>query len=210
MSSRKLGFAVLGLAAASLVIVQAAYGAASTDTGDKFSLKAGTVITVSVKKGTKLQFSGTTNGVPVTITCTSFAASGKIPAAGLTIPLGPPPPIFGGCTDSFGGVDTIKTSGKWLLSEIDAKTETAKEPNTGDKMALTIPKAGATNQSSKAPGCTATLAPAGSAVVLFASDDASTMVVSKAAIPVAGAGCTTGSNVLASGTLVLSKSVHDT
>jgi len=95
------------------------------------------------------------------------------------------------------------------LAEIDAANdETAIEPNKGDKLRLTIPKAGATFSSSIVSGCTITAAPTGPASVNGTYNDASTDTVKSASIPVTGAGCSASSSTL-SATVVLSPSIHD-
>src|SRR6202035_4688229 len=100
-SSKRLTLGVLvavGLAAATAPLVLAA---ASTDTGDKFSLASGTLVSMSLQSGTKLTLGATVAGTPVTATCSSFSASGKIPSSGLAFSISPPK--FSGCTDSVHG-----------------------------------------------------------------------------------------------------------
>jgi hypothetical protein len=181
-----------------------------TDTGDHFSVPAGTGLVVQTKAGTGMQFAETVNGTPMTVTCTNFIFVGTT-GTGLTI-TSQRTPIISSCTDSLGGNDSVaanQTNGTWQLTEIDSTSETGTEPNKGDKMSLTIPQAGAVFRSSKTGSCAVTLAPTGPAVVLSAMDDATTMIVSNASIPASGAGCTSNGSSVMTATLVLNKAIHD-
>jgi len=186
--------------------------ASSTDPGDHFSLKAGTVVKGKLKTGTSLTFAGQINGLSITVKCTTFRASGKVPAKGLTVKLSTPPTLSG-CHDSLGGTDTIKVNarnGPWELKEIDATgAADNKEPNT-DKGVLSVPKAGATFTSSILSTCTVTAAPNGRANLRGSFNDINTIKVSGGAIPTAGTGCTTSASAKATATVVLSPHVHDT
>jgi hypothetical protein len=149
------------------------------------SLPAGTKVTGKLKKGTDMTFAGTIDGVGITVTCTSFVASGKVPKAGATeVPLSAPPKITG-CTDSLGGTDTIKdnsTNGKWTL------TADTTAPYT---ITLTIPKAGATFSSNALPTCVITAAPSKPDPITGSyNDTAGTVTVKKGPIPTSAAGCT--------------------
>jgi len=210
MSLRKIVFGAIGVTAAVLITTVSVY-AANTDTDDHLSLPAGTTVTGALKTGTNMVFTGTINGVPITVNCKTFSASGKVPAKGITVSL-PAPPTISGCTDSLGGTDTIKTNqtnAKWKLKGIDAPNdENQTEPNTGDKLALTIPKAGATFTSSLVAGCTLTTAPNAAASVTGNYDDVNTDTVTNASIPVTATGCVaTAAKV--SATVVLSPGFHD-
>ncbi|HEV8064457.1 MAG TPA: hypothetical protein VGP46_06480 [Acidimicrobiales bacterium] len=144
---------------------------------------AGTTVKAALKKGTDLIFKGTINGIPITVHCTSFTGSGKIPKTGLTIDI--PPPAITGCTDTLGGKDTIKENsknGSWKVTETIA--------SGGDKVTLGIPKAGATFSSSIVSGCTVTAAPSGAAGVTGSYNNVNTATISGAKIPVSGKGCT--------------------
>jgi hypothetical protein len=201
--------AALGAAA---IVIGAASAAYATDTGDHFSLASGTIVSAKLATGTKLTFKGSIDGVNISVACTGFAASGKIPASGLTVTL-PASPKISGCKDSLGGTDTVTTNmtnGSWTLTEVDALNDEAKaEPNaTGDKATLTIPQAGATFQSSALSSCVVTAAPTGPAPVTGTFNDKNLIKVVSAPIPTSGSGCTS-TTALATGTILLSKSVHD-
>ena len=132
-------------------------------------------------------FDGHINGISVIVTCTKFSSSGKVPKAGATtVTLGAPPTI-NGCTDSLGGVDTIKdneTNGKWTLTANTTKPYT---------MTLLIPKAGATFSSSVLPTCVITAAPSKSDPVTgsYNSSNGDLTVKNGATnkIPTTGSGC---------------------
>jgi hypothetical protein len=210
MRHHKKAIAILAPIAALALGVSTAW-AASTDTDDHASLAAGTVVKGTLKSGTTLTFAGTIDGFGITVTCTGFTASGKIPSKGLKVTL-TTPPTFSGCKDTLGGTDTVttnSTNGKWAVQEIDlANDEAATEPNTGDKLALVIPKAGATFTSSVVSGCVITVAPTATAKVTGAYDDVSTVTDKNASVPVSGSGCT-ATAAKATGTIVLSPGFHD-
>ncbi|MBO0727895.1 MAG: hypothetical protein J2P57_01465 [Acidimicrobiaceae bacterium] len=213
MLSRTKKFAIAGTCAGALIAGTAAASFANADAGDNFSRPAGTVETAALKTGTTMNFKGTIDGVAITVKCTGFKASGKLPATGLTVTLTNPPTISG-CTDSLGGTDTVttnQTNGKWKLQEVDAPaTSDTVEPNTGDKAVLIIPKAGATFKSSILSSCTVTAAPSGAARVSGTYNDINTIHDNGANIPTAGTGCTTAANAHVVATVVLSPTVHDT
>lgn len=195
---------ILGVAATTVI-------AATGDTDDHFSVAGGTTITGALKTGTKMILSGTINGIPITVNCTTFTATGKAPAKGLSVAIAPP--TIKGCTDTLGGKDTVitnQTNGKWKVAEVDAPNdESATEPNpTGDKLKLTIPKAGATFSSSLVPGCTITAAPTVASSVSGTYDDTSTGKVTNSPIPVSATGCS-ATTATVSATVILSPGVHD-
>jgi hypothetical protein len=214
---------VIGAITAGTLVVASAAAVAATsapwvshpETTEHFSLKAGTVLTGTLKAKTTLSFKGADiDGIPVTVTCTGFSASGPIPAAGLTVTLSAAPKITG-CKDQLGGTDTVATNvknGKWTLTEIDVSgTADNKEPNTGDKVSLTMPKAGATFASTLLTGCLVTVAPTKAASLTGPFNDVTTISDSKAGpLPVAGnSKCTTSGSASATGTIILNKAVHD-
>jgi hypothetical protein len=170
------------------------------------------VIKSALKSGTNLMFAGSIDGVAITVNCTTFTARGKIPAKGLTVTLSAPPTISG-CTDSLGGTDTVttnQTNGKWQLTEVDVTgTADNKEPNSGDKANLSMPKAGATFSSSVLSTCTVTAAPAARAAIRGTYNDINTIKDTNAPIPVSGSGCT-ATSTKATATVILTPSVHDT
>jgi hypothetical protein len=177
MSMRMMKVA-LGAAAglsALLLVATPAYG----------TLPAGTKVTAALKAGTTMNFKGSIDSVPITVTCTHFSGSGKVPAtASNTVTLATPPTLSG-CTDTSGGADTVvtnQTNGKWKLTE--GGTAGAYT------MTLMIPKAGATFTSNIITGCTITAAPSGTASVKGSYDGTNTDTVSGAKIPTKGSGCT--------------------
>jgi len=210
MSLRKI--LIAGTAVAASVLLTTSTVLAAGDTDDHFSLAKGATVSGALKTGTNMVFKGTINGVPITVNCTSFSASGKIPATGLVVTVGPP--AISGCTDSLGGTDTIKTNatnGTWKVSEIDlANDEAGTEPNsTGDRVKLTIPKAGASFSSTILSGCVVTAAPTAAVGVTGKYNDVSTDTVTNAKIAVSSTGCSAASPTTVSATVILSPSVHD-
>jgi hypothetical protein len=188
---KKIVVAALGAGLALVATPVAAYSAPNT-------LPAGTKVTAALASGTTMQFVGVIDGVSVTVKCTSFSGSGKVPKkAGDKVTLSAPPKITG-CTDSLSGKDTIKTNstnGKWTLSV------TSTSPYS---MTLTIPKAGATFSSSTLSSCVITAAPSAAAGVTGTYNSSTgTDTVSKAKIPTVGSGCTTSADSTTSATVVL-------
>jgi hypothetical protein len=168
--------------------------AAGEDGADTFNVAAGTTV-----RGTNsgvVTISGTTAAGTLTITCTVSTFSGK---TGTTLKIGIAPPVFGDaaappCTDNFGQTDTFASNsvnGKWSVTEKDftnngAGDEGLPEPNaTGDKMVMTIPKAGLVDTNSFAAGCTATLAPSAAIHITGKYNDAGTLTITKASVPIA-------------------------
>jgi hypothetical protein len=118
------------------------------------------------------------------------------------------PPTFSGCTDSFGGTDTVTASGTWTLVFTDAAgDERAEKP--GDTVTLNIPQAGLTTTSSVAPGCTVTDAPTGPARLSASYDDSGTATFTSNSVPISGSGCTTSADAVFSQTLTLSTAIAD-
>jgi hypothetical protein len=143
------------------------------------SVKPGTTVTGN---STKTTFSGTINGVPITVTCTNFTDTVKITSKDKTSVVIPAPTI-NGCTDTLGGTDTIKTNskdGNWEL----------KVNSSGKTLTLVIPKDGATFTSNVLSGCTIQAAPSKAVNVAGTySSSAGTDKVSKKPIAVKGKGC---------------------
>jgi hypothetical protein len=101
-----------------------------------------------------LTVSFTVLGQNITVTCTSTTLSLTTPASGLSVTMAPP--TVSGCSDNFGGTETVTTSGTWALRFVDARNDSAAtEPNTGDHLLLTVPTGGASVKSSLLP-CTIT------------------------------------------------------
>ena len=168
--------------------------AAGEDGADTFNVAAGTTVT-GTNSGV-VTISGTTSAGTLTITCTLSTFTGK---TGTTLKIGIAPPVFADasgapCTDNFGQTDTFKsnsTNGKWSLTEKDftnngAGDEGLPEPNaTGDKMIITIPKAGLVATNSFAAGCTATLAPSAAIHIKGKYNDSGTLTITNASVPIA-------------------------
>jgi len=144
----------------------------------------------SLKPGTKVSgtsshvvFKGDINGVPITVTCTSFKTSGTVTSSDKTS-MAVGAPSITGCKDSLGGTDTIKTSGSWKLTS----------NSSGSTVSLVIPKDGATFTSSVLKSCKVIAAPSKAAPVAGAYSSSKGTVTSKnAKIAVKGSGCTAAS-----------------
>jgi hypothetical protein len=87
---KKMVLSTVGVGAALLLTATTAW-ATSTDTDDHYNVAAGTTVTGNLKTGTQMVFHGTIDGVPITVNCTKFTASGKTPATGLVVTLSTPP-----------------------------------------------------------------------------------------------------------------------
>jgi hypothetical protein len=184
-----------------------AFASAETDTDNITPANTSFVAT-----STNFVAKSTINGVPITVTCKSVTISGTTPASGLG-PVNINNPSFSGCTDNLHETDIIttnSTNGPWRLTFIDAANdESQSEPNTGDQLQVTIPKAGATFQSSSIPGCTVIVASNGPATITGAYDDSNTLSFSNASIPVQGVGCTASSVTTISATFKFNINLHD-
>jgi hypothetical protein len=210
---KRIAVAAIGISVLLGGTASTVYAVSGTDTGDHFSLPAGTVVTGGLKAGTVFTAKGTIDAIPITVTCTTFSTSGKIPASGLKIKIAPP--TISGCTDTSGGTDIVstnQTNGKWSLSEVDVTgTGDNSEPNSGDKAKLKIPKAGATFTSSVLSGCVVTVAPTAAASVTGTYDDTNTMTFTNVSFPTGGNNvCSTSATSTSSATEVLNQNVHDT
>src|SRR5579871_3836074 len=103
------GAVMAGTVVSAATVASAASSQNPRATGAHFTTPApGTKITGNLKSGTTMTFSGTVNGLPITVTCTTFTGSGVAPKTGLTVKIGPP--TISGCKDSLGGTDVIKTN----------------------------------------------------------------------------------------------------
>jgi hypothetical protein len=139
----------VGLLATAALAAGGAAGRAAGDTDDSVS-PANTNVTATNSGNLTVSF--TVLGQTITVTCTSTTLSLTTPASGLTVSM--QPPTISGCTDNFGGTETVTTSGTWQLAFKDARNDSAlAEPNKGDHLLLTVPTGGATVQSSLLP-CT--------------------------------------------------------
>jgi hypothetical protein len=160
------------------------------------SLPPGTKVKAALASGTNMVFNGQIDGAPITVTCKTFKASGKIPATS-TYTMNVKPPTISSCTDSLGGTDTITTNdtnGSWAL------TSTTSSPYT---FTLSVPKKGATFTSSVLKSCTIIVGPKG-ATGIAGSYNSSTGVdsVSGASFAVGAKGtCTTSATSSATATV---------
>jgi hypothetical protein len=207
---KQYGLALVGVGVAVGVIAPAVI-AAGTDTDD-FVQPVSTVVHTSLKPGTTTTFTGTVSTVTVTEHCTASSTSGKTPAHGLVMAVAPV--SFTGCTDNFKGTDTVKTSGVWHVTFVDAPNdEAATEPNSGDKLSVTVPIKGATVVSSADPGCTITVAPTAPAHTVGAYNDVNTLTIKNAPLPVAlSSGCPGGATTATAhftATYIVTPGVHD-
>jgi hypothetical protein len=144
------------------------------------------VVNAALAAGTTMQFAGTIDAAPITVTCTAFSTGGN--PAGASPVLTIAPPTISGCTDSLGGTDTITTNtvnGNWKLKAVGA-----------NEVKLVIPKIGLKFKSSVLSGCKVIAAPAAAASVFNAGNynGAGTLTDTSDPMPVAGSGCTTGAN----------------
>jgi hypothetical protein len=169
---KKMLMVTLGIVVASVLAIPTAAFA---------TLGPNVTVTGALKSGTKMTFKGNIDSIAITVSCTSFSATGKTgssPSDSVTLSA---PPSITGCTDSLGGTDTIatnQTNGSWVISD------------SGKNMTLTIPEAGATFTSSVESGCTITAAPSGAAGVKGKYNEKNTDKVKNASIPTSGSGCT--------------------
>jgi hypothetical protein len=213
MVSRVMRFSLLTVAVCALAASAAAWALAAGDTDDSIS-PASTPIKMVLKPGTKATISSTVGTTTVTATCTASTTSGKTPATGLG-PITLSNPTFSGCTDNFGGTDTVttnSTNGKWRAVFLDAPNDEAKEV-AGDRIRLVIPKAGATATSSKAPGCVVELAPSAPAAISGAYNDINATTFKNAPLPGSTSSSCPGGSMTGTGkftaTYVSSPGFHD-
>jgi hypothetical protein len=195
----------------SFVLAHASPQAADTD--DKYK-PAGMQVNGTSSKTT---FSVPGGSPIITVTCTHSTAGGKTPATGLGMFAISPLPAFNDgtgrpCTDSLGGTVTTTTSGAWKIGFVDkASDETSAEPNTGDRMQIIIPKAGAVVHTSE--GCTITVAPSGPVTLTGTYNDKTTLTVSVTNLPVttSGGSCPLPASTTSTfhGTYVFSPGVSD-
>jgi hypothetical protein len=188
---KKIATAALAVGVAVLATPAVGYSAPN-------SLPAGTKVTGKLETGTKMVFVGTINGIKITVKCSSFTSSGKVPTKpGYKITLYTLPKISG-CIDSLGSADTITT--KAMTGQHWTLTENKTAPFT---MALTIPIAGATFVSAALPSCVITAAPTVADPVTGSYNDATgTVTDTNSSIPTTGSGCTSGTSTVTA-TIVL-------
>lgn len=153
----------------------------------------GVTDTGSLVSGTDLVFSGgTIDGVGVTVSCSTFIATGTVPAKGLVVTLSSPPTISG-CSDNLGGTDTVTTSKSgWKL-----------EANkTGTTATLVQPKKSATFTSTALSSCTVTAGP--SKIAGSYNDLNAETITDGGPIKTVGKGCTTAGSTVASASITFS------
>ncbi len=193
MKSLRMKTVIGALGVGAIILASAGAGFATQHN----SLSAGTKVTGKLQSGTDMTFVGSIDSVSITVTCTSFSSSGKVPSGSpYTVDLTKPPKITG-CTDSLAGVDTITTNatnGKWMLTENNTSPYT---------MSLVEPKAGATFKSSADPGCVITTAPKKANSIVGAYDTSTgTFTDTNESIPTKGAHCSSTTSK-ATATIVL-------
>jgi hypothetical protein len=195
--------------AGTLVTFVAPRALAAGDTDDNIS-PASTTVVAALKKGTVFTSTGTINGISITVHCTTATFKGKTPAHGLGPATLSAPPTFSGCTDSLHGTDVVKTTGIWTLTFKDAANDETGEKTSGDSLVVTVPKAGATFQSSiLGAACKVIVAPNGPAPEAAAYNDAGTAVAPHDSLPVMGQGCSTSPTATVSETLSLTPIIKD-
>jgi hypothetical protein len=193
----------LALGAVGVVTALLLTTALSSAASEHFNQPLGTTVTGALKDGTTVKLAGTIDHIAVTFSCKTVGFDGKTPATGLTLTLSAAP-TFAGCKDNLGGTDTVAANaanGSWTLTEA----------STGDKMTLSIPKAGVTLHSSLLNGCTIILAPSAAAGVTDTytkHPDDITWALDGKSIPVSGDGCTVGDAMKISGTLILTPAIY--
>jgi hypothetical protein len=216
--TRKLGLLV-AVATAALTI--GALGAShvssaplAADTDDHYSpanaTVKGTALTMlttaqcgghSPPAGTVTCFSIPGTSPVITVFCTRSLAGGKTPATGIKPFKISPLPVFDDgsgtqpCKDSLGGTDKSvanSTHGTWTIGLVDAPNdETQTEPNSGDKLTVSVPGGGVILTNSL--GCTITVNPAVGGVfkafkVTGTYDDHSKFTVATTNLPVTTTG----------------------
>jgi hypothetical protein len=166
-----------------VTVVAAAATVLGTTTMAFGSVKPGTTVT---GKSTNTVFTGSINGVPITVKCKSFTDKVKVTSSDKTS-ASIPPPTLTGCTDTLKGTDTIKTTGKWEL----------KVNSAGTTLTLVIPKDGATFSSSRLKSCKITVAPTGPVNVNGSySSSTGTDTVTNQTIAIKGSGCSATSSTI--------------
>lgn len=193
--SRKLGIGTLGMALALPLGAGALHATAHAPaTTEKVS--------AHLAKGTTMDLAGTIDGIPITVKCSVFTASGSAPTTGMIKVTLPSPPKISSCTDSLGASDTVttnQTKGKWKLTEVKSGSTISLE--------LTMPEGGATFSSSLVSGCVVTAAPTAAATISGAFKKTGTLkgvdTVEDAPIPVSATGCSASSPSTISATVDL-------
>jgi hypothetical protein len=172
-STTKVPLLIMGVA--SLLVTVAGTGYAV-----EHSLPPGTTVTIALGGSDHLiKFDVTVDGLPQSIPCTTFSASGTVkPSPGATLRISPP--IISGCSSNTGPhviVKTNSTNGSWKLSD-----------SSGATMDLVIPKKGLTLGEGRSSCVYA--APTADATVTGAYNSKDKDTITDQSIPVAGKGCT--------------------
>jgi hypothetical protein len=190
--------ALAGIASALLVGTPIVYASpnAAEDGADTFNVASGTAVTGTTAM---VVFSVPSTSPSMVVTCTASSFAGK---TGTTLAFGIGLPSFsdGGtapCNDNLGFTDTFQsnsTNGKWMLVEKDFTNaglgdEGLAEPNSkGDRMVIRLPKGGLTDTNNWP--CTLVFAPSGTAAIGGAYNDAGTLTIKGAKVPVTVSGPT--------------------
>lgn len=192
---RKIVSVVVGLGATLLITCAAGYADHnSVPTGTRIEVSLGNEPNPDCPKPRELSMEFELDGLALTSCCSNLIDSTVVPAGANKV-LTVVPPTISGCTDSLGGVDTIKTKGSWLLKVTGAA------PTLLD---LVIPKAGAEFTSSLVPSCKVTFASTRTVKVQGTySSSTGTDTVENAPIALDASGCT-ASSASTSATLVFS------
>jgi hypothetical protein len=173
MISRPMKMAIAAFFAGAMVLGTASIVSAS--------VKSGTTVKGKLAAGTQMIFEGQIDGGNVTVTCTSFKASGTVTSKDKTT-MDIAPVTIKGCTDSLGGNDTVKTNdtnGSWEL-------KASPESGGATPLSLVVPKAGAIFTTSVLPGCKITVAPTKAASIAGSYNEDGVDQVTNASFAVAG------------------------
>lgn len=167
---------------------------AAEDGADAFNVTSGTA---AAGMTAKVVFSVPSTVPSMVVTCTASSFAGKT-GTRLKFGIGLPSFSDGGgapCTDNLGFTDTFQSSsanGPWTLAERDFSNagvgdEGLAEPNaTGDRMVIRLPMAGLTDTNNWP--CSFTFAPSGAVVIGGAYNDAGTLTIKGAKVPVTVSG----------------------
>jgi hypothetical protein len=181
---------------AAALVAGSAFALASpavVDGGDTFNVAPGT----SVSGNSAKVVISVATAPSMIITCNAASFAGKTGTT-LKFSIGLPSlrDVTGGpCTDTQHFTDSFQsntTNGPWTLAEKDfsnagAGDEALPEPNaTGDKLVITIPKAGLIDTNNWP--CTIVFAPTGAALIAGAYNDGGTLKINNARIPVSVSG----------------------
>jgi hypothetical protein len=214
---KRYGLSLIGIGVAIGVIAPVVL--AQTGDTEDYVLPGSTTVTTSLASGTISKFVAPIGAFTVTQSCTASSTTGKTPAHGLSLVVAPV--SFTGCKDSLGGTDTVKSSGTWRVTGLDAANDETTEPpagpNSGDHLRITVPMDGATVTSSMDATCLITVAPTAAVQVVGKYNDHNRLTITNAAVPIkytatGTPGCP-GGNGSGTGkftaTYILTPGVHD-